>query len=64
MKRYQRGKVSQSISKTGTNVAQNYIVNQIGKQTAAKKRLLQSVSTYWKYGKELNISKLLSIKQN
>ena len=64
MKRYQRAKVSQSISKTGTNVVQNLIVNQIGKQTAAKKRLLQSVSTYLKYGKELNISILLSLKHN
>ena len=60
MKRYQRGKVSKSISRIGMNVVQN----QIGKQTAAKTRFLQSVSTYWKYGKELNISMLLLLKHN
>ena len=64
MRRYQRRKVSQSISKIGMSVVQNYIVNQTGKQTAAKTRLLQSVSTYWKYGKELNISILLVLKHN
>ena len=69
MKRYKRGRVSQSISKIGiaqgVNERSSKSNRKPNRQTnSSENTIIESGFAYGKYGKELNISILLSLKHN